>query len=388
MKNNCVIILILILFSSCNSEKRIKFFSNKKSLEFLPEKDMTLILGEKSSNFFMLSQEVEIDNDEYLIFCNPFPTDPNMIFFNNLQDSEKSFTLDFEIEGPNGVGEMTEFYFHSFDSIFIFDRYAYQLSLVDSMGIIKRKYSLRGTDGIKPEENTVISWLSNKSKPVLINNFLYIPSFPDEDPYHSNYSKENLLMELNLASGEFELTLGFPSKYRAGGFWGGPYHILPSISRSSNPNELLISFPVEDSIFTFDIKKQILKPAAYLKSSLLSEMNPNPNFSLDRQEMTNYQLGTDYYFSLLYDPYRDQYYRIANQKYSEESIQKMLNREPGNPNKQNLLVFDSNFNKINEFELPSGFTGFLFFIFESGVYMVKNIDDDEDELDLHYISNF
>jgi len=380
-------IIITILFFSCKERKDELLKENIHKLELTFNNLDSIVLNENSSNFFMLSQEIELDKAEYLIQINPFPTEPNKIFFNSIKNSDLSFVLDFDIEGPNGVGNMSEFFFHNFDSIFIFDKYSYRVSLVDSSGLIMRKYLLRDVSGTKPNENTVMTWLSNKSKPFLINNNLYIPTLPDVDPFYSDYSKENLLMELDLKSGKFNLMLGYPTKYREGGYWGGSDHILPSIAQSVNDNKLIISYPIEDSIFSFDIASNVLSPIFLLKSKLFSEINPSSIFLSEREDLLKFQLGTDYYFSLLSDPYRNLYYRITNKKYSEESIQNILNRKAGNPNTKSLLIFDSKFKQIREFDLPEKFSSYMFFVFKSGVYVV--IDNKfEDKIYLYDITSF
>ncbi|SDA62627.1 protein of unknown function [Algoriphagus alkaliphilus] len=378
------LVLSATFLCSCDDSKKLNFEKEFKDLLFHPENDIEISLNDLSSNFFMLSQEVSISNDEFLVFCNPFPNDPNLIFFYNLVDSAKSFTLDFKSEGPNGVGEMSDFFFHNLDSIFVFDRYSYQMSLVDSSGHVKRKFRLKDSEGIESDENSVIPWMDNKSRAIIRDRFLYIPCYPDSDPYFSSYSGENLLMKLDLISGDFDLLLGYPTKYKSGGFWGGPEHILPSIISSLDGNNLVASFPFEDSIYSVDSESGFFKSQVYVKSDIVSQVNPLPEISLDRKVRTKFQLGNDYYFSISKDQYRQRYYLIANKRYSDDSIDKIMNRESGSPNEQSLIVLNKEFQKIGEYQLPKEFSRYGIFIYKSGVYLLNN--ENENKLILHNIS--
>lgn len=379
--------IILIVLSACNNESTRDESLNGKKLKLSSDKGVKISLFDKASSFFVLSQEETINQNEYLIFSNPFPTDPNLLFFSSVGNKVESFALDFEVEGPNGVGQMSEFYFHNFDSIFVFNRYSYSLSLVDSSGKVKRRFLLRESEGSKPNENTALTWVSNKSKVFKIGNYLYIPTFPDKDPFFDGYLKENLLLQLDLNSGESKQILGYPTKYKSGGYWGGPDHILPSVAMTNDSNLLIVSYPIEDSIFLYDISKNKLKAKAFGKSNIVNNVNPKTTYTNDRIERLNYQLGTDYYFSIIFDPYRNQYYRFASQKYSDDAISDIISKKTGASNKNSLLKFDSEFNLMEEFDLPIDSNGYLFFVFKSGVYIVSK-NENEEVLQLYYIDNF
>jgi len=377
------VIISLILFS-CKRGENFKNEIPKNSIEFDSLKDIEIPLSKSASNFFMLSQEALISNEEYLVYCNPFPNDPNLIFFSNLKDSTQSFTLDFETEGPNGVGEMSDFFIYNLDSIFIFDRYAYQISLVDSSGNVKQKFRLKKSEGVDTDDDSVIPWLDNKSKALLKDGFLYIPSVPDVDPFYQNYNNNNLLIKLDLNSGDFELMLSYPNKYKQGGFWGGPDHMIPSIASSLDSNGFVISFPVVDSIFYFDPAVQTLNQKSLAKSDLVTNVSPLSQFSTDREIRLRFQLGNDFYFSIIPDFYRKRYYRIVNEKYSDQSIENMLKREPGFPIRQSLLVLNERFEMIAEYSLPENFSRYGFFVFKSGLYILNK--ENENKLVLRHIS--
>jgi hypothetical protein len=198
----------------------------------------------------------------------------------------------------NGVGNVSEFYYHSFDSIFLVDRYRYLVSLADSSGKVFRSYRLKGDGSDMPDDISVLPWSTSKARIFKRGNSLFIPGIPDTDPYMSQYQKENLLVELNLATGEFTTMLGYPKSYQSGQFWGGSDHILPSFSPYHDPEVILVSFPLSDSIFLFDIKSKKLSPFKWMRSSKKEDAVPI-NFEESQTDRgREFQLGTDYYFSV------------------------------------------------------------------------------------------
>ncbi|MCH7400944.1 hypothetical protein ACFOUP_02440 [Belliella kenyensis] len=94
--------VLIILTVSCKNES-VGQFSN---LTLDDSNTITLPVDKVSSNFKVLSQyHYNVKNkEEYLIHINTFPSDPNYIFFDNIDDPRQSFRLSFPQEGPNGVG--------------------------------------------------------------------------------------------------------------------------------------------------------------------------------------------------------------------------------------------------------------------------------------------
>jgi hypothetical protein len=378
MKNIFLIILALIVFGC---DVSIKDTIGTRSPELVYEFHSSIPVNSKSSNFSLLSQSWENDLGElFLIRQNYFSNDLNYLFVNSLSDSTVDLTLEFEIEGPNGVGNITEFYFHSFDSIFLIDRYRYLVSLVDSSGKVNRSYRLKEDSSYKPNEDSVLPWSTSKSRIFKVGEVLYIPCIPDSDPYLSQYQRKNLLVKLNIESGEYSTILGFPESYQSGKYFGGPDHIVPSITPYKSPLELLVSFPLNDSIFLFDTKSKQLTPFKWMPSN----QREHPSFISydDRQtdKSKAFQLGTDYYFSINYDPIKNEIWRVFFKQYDEESIENMLSGKSGKPNEKTLLRLNLNTNTLTEVKLEpnSGLNFYDLFVLEEGI--IVSVDSLEDRL--------
>ena len=381
MKFKIGVLFFSLSFYSCS--KDVDTFNKEKTLALDPTNLSTIPVNDKSSNVFALSQiHLEENGNPLFIHLNYFDSNPNYLFVNSLNDPTLDLVLEFENEGPNGVGGVTEFYFHSFDSIFLVDRYRYLVSLADSSGLVKKSYRLKNNDSNRPDAESVLPLSFSKSRIFLRGKFLYIPTLPDTDPFKSQYKKKNLLLKLDLETGDYTTLLGYPEWYQDGSFWGGQDHILPSISPMEDQNKLLISLPLVDSVYLFDLETESMTPYFHMGSSNIESPIPI-NFEDNQTDKSrHFQLGTDYYFSINYDPYRKEFWRVFFKRYDEESITKILKRESGRSNQQFFLVYDENLKKIGEYEIDEelNMNAYDLLFLENGAFISATPDSIEDEV--------
>jgi hypothetical protein len=233
-----------------------------------------------------------------------------------------------------------------------------------------------------PDEDSVLPYSTSKARMFLRGKYLYIPCIPDTDPFNHKYGRENLLMKLDLETGDYSTLLGYPEWYQDGKYWGGPDQVTPSITRLDDLNKVLVSFPLVDSVYLLDLKTEKMKPYFWMGSSNIE--SPVPIKYEDNQSdiARRFQLGTDYYFSINYDPYRKEYWRLFYKQYDEESIDKMLNRESGSPNEKSIIVYNENLERIGEFDFEKSWrgNGYDLVFFEDGAYFSSTPDSIEDQM--------
>jgi hypothetical protein len=382
MVKNILILLGLTLFF-CSCGKNGKNSDEGKVLSLKLGDQKIIPVNDKSTNFSILSQvHFEESGNLLYIHLNYFPSDPNYLFINSFDDPSLDQVLEFESEGPNGVGSVTEFYFHSYDSIFLVDRYRYLVSIADSAGKVKRSYRLKSNTSNMPDEDSVLPYSSSKARMFVRGKYLFIPCVPDTDPFHHQYGRENLLLKLDLETGDYTTLLGYPEWYQDGNYWGGPDHILPSITPLDDPEKILVSFPLVDSVYLLDLKTDKIQPHFWMGSSNIE----NPvSVKFDDGQLEpgkRFQLETDYYFSLNYDPFRKQYWRFFYRKYDEESVDKMLKRQNGNPNQKSMIIYDESLELIGEFEVDKNWraSGYNLFFLNEGAYISSTPDSIEDQI--------
>lgn len=341
-------------------------------------------LDSLSSNYWPVGQHwVSKENIQYLIHQNPFPTDPNRLFFSNLNKIDQGFSIEFEVEGPNGVGAITDFYFHNFDSIFLIDRYSYQMSLVDSFGNLKKVFRLKETDGNKPDNSSVLPYTISGRAIMKIGQYLLIPTVPDADPIESDYSLKNLLLVVNLESGQVKKMLGFPKSYK-GAFRGGADHFLPSLSQFQG-NTILVSYPIVDSIFVFDLETENLVLRFYSSSTLVKNIEAASPSKWGNEDKVRYRLGVPRHYSIIFDHFRKQFLRVSFEAFDQESISEILNRRPAiTSRKSSLIVHNETGQIIGSFIIGLNYNPMDILILESGVFIALN-SKNEDKKEYHKI---
>ncbi|PZX59304.1 uncharacterized protein DUF4221 [Algoriphagus ratkowskyi] len=381
MKSTFMILCLALFFYSCGKGGGKVGEKNDLILRLGGQK--IIPVNDKSTNFSILSQvHIEENGNQLYIHLNYFRSNPNYIFINSFADPALDLVLEFENEGPNGVGTITEFYFHSYDSIFLVDRYSYTVSLADSSGRVKQSYRLKENEGNRPDEDSVLPWSTSKSRMFLKGKLLYIPCVPDTDPFKSQYKSKNLLIKLDLETGEYTTLLGYPEWYQDGNYWGGADHILPSISSFKDPDKILVSFPLVDSIYLLDLRTEKMSPFFWMGNSHIEKPNPINFKESQTDKQRHFQLSTDYYFSLNYDPFRKEYWRLFYKKYDEESIAKILKTDKGLPNQRSVIIYDENLERIGEFDFNKDWraSGYNLFFLKEGVYVAVTPDSIEDKV--------
>jgi hypothetical protein len=368
------LILILIFFISCTSNMDGQWVKLKVDTNIA----LSFKLDSLSSNYWPVSQLFKTeDGNEYLIHQNPFPTNPNRLFFSSLNSLEESFFLNFEVEGPKGVGGITDFYFYNFDSIFLIDRYSYRMSLVDSLGQLKMVYRLKENDGNEPDDSSVLPFSMDNRKIMKTGKFILIPVIPDVDPFESDYKLRNLILVVNIENGEMKKKIGFPRSYQ-GGFRGDLFHYIPSFSLIDDKN-LIVSYPLTDSIFRINIDSDEIVPEFHSKSILMKGMTAADPSKWGDEESIRFQLAVPRHTSVIHDPYRKNYLRVSNSGFDDESVSEMIKRRPAlRPSKSSMVIHEFSGKVIGRFIIDDEYNDSDILVLERGLFIaLKSQLEDE-----------
>lgn len=371
-----VLIINSFIFTvvSCSSDK----ISNSELIHLDFNEFITISLNNNATNSWLYHQIFNLNNgSKYMVFQNPFPMNPNRLFLNSLEEKEKNIELIFDVEGPNGVGNVTDFYLHNFDSIFLVDRYSYLLSLVDSSGKVKHSYRLKKSEGNNPDEVSSLPFTLKGRDMRFADGSIYIPTVPDIDPYQNEYNNKNLIVKVDLSDGKIESLLGYPASFGKE-FLGGLDHFLPSITAFRNQNEFLISYPTSDSIYFFDAKNHVLRNMFISKSDLVENIkSPNPQ-NWEYEDRTRHQLETPRHALVIFDQFREKIYRISLGGFDEESVEKILKKEGGTPRNASLNVHDITGRLISTHLIDTqDYDPFDIMILEDGLYLGENSNKSE-----------
>ena len=369
-------LLILVHLYACGSSKSGEDI--EYTMELKESKKITLPCDE---NTYFLSKSIfqfEEDGKEYLHFENSRKGLYEIITF-DLEKQEVHKRIPIEPEGPNGIPAMygSKPYPDS-KNYLIFQGKAFRISQMNGEGIVDRNYQLKSP---------------GRFVRVILSTFCYLPSFVRDsvlyfDQRVASKKKRNLpnypiFAALDLNTGELDwASLNFPTTFN-----GDYSHIQSGDSFTYDYNykddRLVCSFIESDSIMVTDDLSTVKWYNA--KSRFLDSMIPYINdptedvYDLIRKE------EKPKYWHLMYDKYRDVYYRFAEMPCELADNEDPYDEFVPRAREFSVIVLDKDFNIIGETKFPgSKYFYKMSFVGRDGLYIsennLANPEFDEDKL--------
>ena len=350
----CCLTLVLIFCCSC------KFAKNKEKHAYMlkiTDDSISFTLDKDTRSSIMTMFTYSDNNNEYLTFQNP---NKNQILFYNLKSGVLDFKIEPEIDGANGVAFILGYYIHNLDSIFLTTRSFEEISLINKDAILIDKFEYGKTvDGI--ELQRFYSTTAIYTPITIQNNNIYIVPgcnrFGEKNPVAASIDLKN--KEVNHLPFEYPKFPGADNKNKRAG-------IEEHMSRCFDGEKFIYSFYFDENIYITDVNhKKINKIIA--KSKYIDKVK-----YIDDYGRTSIEQGCEIpnYGNLIYDKYRNVYYRIA---YPETTLEKGIKgyelREYGRKN-FSIIILDKKFNVIGETLFPDyTYNSRLIFVREDGVYI-------------------
>jgi len=258
----------------------------------------------------------------------------NSIQFYSLESKKLVKELKFSRQGLSPIKQIHGFSWINSDSIMVFDKWRSNGILVDSNGLVLDQIVL------KAEEKSFNHASMTRLPDLAINGKLYFFEFPnidlEEERLFSGEVKFEYVYDIKTKKGEY-LNFSWPVIYK-GKFWGF-YHTFPSRVRGQN-NSLVYSFGIDHNL-------QVLKPNGTIEQHEARSNYFNSIPPVDKHESESESfLKRGVYAMMIYDKYREVYYRIAG-----------LQTDPifpdGKPKADiykpySIIILDSKFNRIGE----------------------------------------
>ena len=304
----------------------------------------------------------------YLFNIQP---DRNEIQVYDMGQKELAKTLKFEVEGNQGVGMLRGFHVHTVDSIFLFTSQAGSIYLTDLEQSYLSKISFESSGYSDPEFSPAYF----NSYPIIrgrnmLAKVLVPANLREMD--ESSLSDKILSMDMDMTTGEMELTSHkYPSGYLSDGFR------IPYYSMAASPDKVVYSFFADHNLYVASSAKDELQtiPA---KSQFFPETFPTLSRTAERNEYLTYVLSTPRYEGLLYDSYREVFYRFcfpAIEVESEEELDQLRNF----PKDFSIMILDKDLQVLGE----TRFKGYKYvtnnvFVAKEGLYMSVNHPDNYD----------
>lgn len=257
-------------------------------------------------------------------------------------------------------------YFHNLDTIFVQEHK--NIKMIDKDGNLKfsvpvnqseerSKMTLRNLDYVFP-----IIYDHSFSKNLLIGQYCSDCRF-----YEKKYFRQNIETSLNLSTKKFKETpFIYPPKFQQEyfGFATFVYHTI-------NDSLSIFTFMADANIYilnkktgSVEIKRGKSKYDTSIKSLSIEYKN-------NRDKKMNHLIQSPLYFGFYWDPYRKLYYRIFLKEQPEKNADGSNSIWMGKP--RVLMVFDENFQVIDELELSWDYSHSMALVTSKG-FLIKKED--------------
>jgi hypothetical protein len=314
----------------------------------------------------------------------------NSIEFFDLNKKKMIDNWQYNMDGPHGVDDLSGFYILNRDTVFIVSHYRTWLKIGNAEGKIYKTIDLqKDQNGNSISQYRVETRVGNRTPIIQHKDVLFIPvdevdatDFEVDDTPFIYYSKYKIGKDY-----AEPIKFQYPKVYR-GKTWVSWLFINSSIY-NENTEKIVVSFALSHDLHTYDPEKDtmICHPNGYLDG----EFEEYPYGTPDK--IWRYMSGMGYYSQVLYDKFRDVYYRLyLGPIPEEERHRKDLRVMHYSP--PTMYIYDNNFRIIGETRLPEN-SHFLYdyFVAEEGLYFnnyhpsKEDVDENEIAYTLYKLEN-
>lgn len=366
--------VLITLSFSCKREKDLNNKTAKYKYNLVPSgkiKSYNLDTSTKYNAFYLYTFKDE-KGKEYLSFLN-YRT--NQILFYDLETCNYLSKLEIDQEGPNGVSMISGFYIQDFNNIYI-SSYDYAgLIKVDTAKCIIQKIPYGTTDkgyrivpSYTPSSHPLVS-------PIIVDKNIYITQQAANHIFPVTETPLSVRIDtVNKTYHQLPIT----------------YNILDdkviqanetSFSRIYNDGLFIYSFYGDENILVTDVDH--IKTNRFCIKSKYIDKIPIEKIPEDFKLGAKLNLETARYGDLLYDKYRDVYYRFTYPSTNLDDKIQWFGRAVYGRKKFSVIILDKDFNIIGETLFPEGiYNSYVFFVHKDGLYISRdyqiNFDQSED----------
>lgn len=345
---------LLILFLSCKQNKNFEVSINKKYL-----------LADSSANTGNVKSVIySTKEDEYLFIYDSYF---QIIRMFSLQQNKL-----IKIIPVSGVftqkeyNQVNELFVENFDSIFLSNRYF--LKIIDTSSKTKYQFVWRNPNTDTFPKTSYSSFDTEFNSYYNANTHKIFLRQYKGDVFRSDSTFYTYPIEcsFSLNNNSFEvLNENYPQNYLKG-YYGELYNCYRAASKENH----VLSFNIDPNLYVYDLitKQTKIKNCQSSFQKSLPQTMPL-NFADDINRRTEHLLQNPIYLDILYDKYRDCYYRFF---YNAMTLQKPDGSYNNLNDKQKvLMIIDKDFNVIKEIELPRRSKLINSFVAKEGLYIYQ-----------------
>jgi hypothetical protein len=381
---NSFLLFITLFFFSCNSSVH----KNRESYELRSTDEyLKFPLNSKTSLLIKAICPFLDDGTEYLTFQNNMESE---ILVYNMKKQTYVRTISFDREGPNGIGWFGGYYIKGWNEIYLPDMMRSEINIVNSDGRLLRTISYAET--VQGKKTIPFTSLTSTYTPmVFIGHQLYIPQTINLMYGSKALEDSPVTVVLDTLTYKLkELPFRFPKIMSLEDVKNKSLGSEYSYSRCFDGKNFIYSFFFDENIYiTPPSHKRIDKIAVksrYINELKFVDRTPD-NLNLVAKALSE----LPFYSNLIYDKYRNVYYRFVFPKVELPTNEKNYAEiwQMGRT-KFSIIILNDQFEVIGETLFPENvYASTQYFIRKDGLYLStsfpKNPNFDENTLSFQRI---
>ena len=363
-------VILSVLFFSCSKNKSIQDGVEHNTLSYgydLVKKDKILAyeLDDNTKyQFTALFLYKDRLGNEYLTFKNS----KEEIYFYDLNNEKFLFKTKIEREGPNSILGPSGYHIEDLNNIYITSVALPTIFKIDTTGTIVQKIQYETTSQGYHVTPTFKSASFFYTPLVIIDSKLFITQSPWARSPVSTTPLCVVIDTVNHTQSAYPFF--FPPLIEDSELFNSSLTAF-IFSREFNGKEFVYSFYYDEDIYVASIDHKQVKKYKII-SKYINKVQIGKRAS-DMLEGAKNDYGDPCYGNLIYDPYRDVYYRLAYPKVELESGLNYVALTSQGRKKFSIIILDKNFNVIGETLFPEFiYNPSLMFVHKNGLYICNN----------------
>lgn len=380
MKKTFFLFLLFPLFFSCN--RKVSGSSNDQAC-LVPADTISFLIDDSTYYESKAMFQFEDNGREYLFFQNNRNRGASRLIIFDIEKECLYKSVPLYKEGPNGISSVLgghpvdmEHFLITTNSPFFY--------MVDDVGkILFKSQPLYQGHGLFGRFATTFFLSYHASPMILRDSLLYFPQTQIGYPHKKDtWSTSNLFSYVNLQTGQMNTTqFCYPSIFNKEEITG-KLSYENSHSYADTGKEVAVSFNTSDSIY---VSSDFQHVRAYnARSRYFPHMHPEPyDATIDLLVRLRKEANEPSYHHLLYDKYRNVFYRFARMPYEYPADRSPMEEDSGR--EFSIIILNDKYEIIGETKFPGDtYVYRLWFIGKDGLYLslnnLKNPAFDENRL--------
>ncbi len=323
---------------------------------------ITFSLDSTTSPFINACQIVKENENTYLTFLNDIS---NSIYWYNLKSRQLYKVQQFLEEGPNGTGDIVGYFYMHPDTVILISRNNHKIRFVNAASEV---FGVIDLSSVINEDNGLCFPLAGFGRDIILEDDKLFIMCAHDFVNSSNMSPKNVIV-IDIKNNKTEYLLDYPDIYHNRNISAYYLHAYQTFNPSTN--KFTYSFPLCEYLIETDhagyLKSHLAKSNFFSADAWQRKDLVEHNTKISSRDLLRNYMKTPTYKYLIFDSYRNTYYRIA------EIPQQELQTKDNYPVKyQSVLILNEQFQKIGEHYLDINSKPSPYFLTNDGIYFHTN----------------